>query len=112
MFLVRAQIFTSCFSFDDSNILSSGKNGCKCQVDKVSGACHKHFKTKGQADAFIEDWKESVARIYYQAIKKALDDGKRPCDMNFDISGLLPVQAVRVEDTDDGGSLLEDLKLG
>jgi hypothetical protein len=31
-----------------------------------------------QAEAFIEDWKETYAQIWYEIIKNALDRGHRP----------------------------------
>ncbi|KAJ5471921.1 hypothetical protein N7539_008490 [Penicillium diatomitis] len=34
-----------------------------------------------QAEAFIEDWKESYAEIWYQSIKEALNHGLRPRDI-------------------------------
>lgn len=34
-----------------------------------------------QAEAFIEDWKESYAEIWYELIKEALDRGFRPRDI-------------------------------
>lgn len=33
-----------------------------------------------QAKAFIEDWKESYAEVWYELIKEALDRGFRPRD--------------------------------
>jgi hypothetical protein len=55
----------------------------------VSSNCHKYFRTRAQAEAFIEDWKQTVASIYYKAIREALDDGFRPDDMKFNVAGIL-----------------------
>lgn len=74
-------------------------------------ACHEKFKTKQQANAFIQDWKESVASIYKDAILKALDEGKRPVDMTFDVSALFEVRAVKTEDTADAALSMETLKI-
>jgi viroplasmin and RNaseH domain-containing protein len=59
----------------------------KPEVDRSSGACHKHFRTRAQAEAFIEDWKNSYADVCRREIKAKLDQGFRPSNMNleFDI---------------------------
>ncbi|CEJ82771.1 hypothetical protein VHEMI02819 [[Torrubiella] hemipterigena] len=88
-----------------------GEDGCKCQVEQAPGACHQRFRTRQQADAFREDWNESVAYIYYKEIKKALDEGKRPLDMKFDISGLRLVQRDIVDAVDDATSQLGDFTI-
>ena len=45
---------------------------------KFSGACHKHFRTLDQAEAFIADWEE----MYVKAkIKEELSEGHRPAQM-------------------------------
>lgn len=68
---------------------SSGKPGAKEEVNQFSGACHKHFRTRAQAEAFIGDWKDSYAEIWRSAIKEALDQGLRPVDMKFEVEGIL-----------------------
>jgi Caulimovirus viroplasmin len=50
-------------------------------VDKFSGACHKHFRTLEQAEAFIADWEEMYACIVKAKIKEELSDGHRPAQM-------------------------------
>lgn len=59
----------------------SGENGAEREVTEEKGSCHKRFRTKAQAEAFIEDWKESYAEIWYELIKEALDRGFRPRDI-------------------------------
>lgn len=66
----------------------SGDTGASEQVDEVSGACHKRFKTEAQAEAFIDDWKEAYADVVRRAVKQQLDKGLRPLDMRLNI-GLL-----------------------
>jgi viroplasmin and RNaseH domain-containing protein len=56
----------------------SGENGAKKEVDGEGGSCHKRFRTMAQAEAFIEDWKETYAEIWREIIKEALDQGYRP----------------------------------
>jgi hypothetical protein len=51
----------------------NGKTGAQKEVHEISGACHKWFKTKAHAIAFIEDWKESFAEVWRREGKKALD---------------------------------------
>ena len=58
-------------------------------INKISGACHKRFRTEAQAEAFIEDWKESYADVWRVEVKKALDRGLRPRDMKLSVQGLL-----------------------
>lgn len=58
--------------------ISSGKDGAEKEVDKVEGSCHKRFKTRAQAEAFIKEWKETFAEIWSDMIKEALDEGLRP----------------------------------
>ncbi|BCS00025.1 RNase H1/viroplasmin domain-containing protein [Aspergillus luchuensis] len=59
----------------------------KPEVDRFDGACHKHFRTHSQAEAFIEDWKNSYADVCRREIKAKLDQGFRPPNMKlrFDI---------------------------
>lgn len=46
-----------------------------------SDACHKHFRTQAQAEAFIADWVEMYACMVKAKIKKELLDGYRPAKM-------------------------------
>ncbi|KAL0942304.1 fungal specific transcription factor [Colletotrichum truncatum] len=52
-----------------------GEGGAKEQTDSLKGACHKHFRTKDQAEAFVEDWKQSFSEVWQNIIKEALDQG-------------------------------------
>ncbi len=56
---------------------------------EAPNACFKRFRTRDQAEAFIEDWKQTTADLYRAAIKEALDRGWRPPDLKFSIAGLL-----------------------
>lgn len=53
----------------------SGETGALEDIDEITGACHKRFKTRAQAEAFIEDWKESFADVWRQEVRRALDRG-------------------------------------
>jgi hypothetical protein len=66
----------------------SGDKGAMEEVHEITGACHKRFKTKAQAEAFIEDWKEAFADVVRRAVKEGLDRGLRPQDMRLGIGGL------------------------
>ena len=59
------------------------------EIQEFQGACHKRFKTKAQAQAFIEDWKESCADMWRSEVKKALDRGLQPKDMKFGRENIL-----------------------
>ena len=61
----------------------SGRTGSLEEIQEFPSACHKRFKTKAQAQAFIDDWKESYADIWRSEVKKALDRGLQPKDMKF-----------------------------
>ena len=56
----------------------SGKTGALEEIHEITGACHKRFKTRAQAEAFIEDWKESFADVWRREVRRALDRGLRP----------------------------------
>jgi len=58
-----------------------GSGGTEPEVVNFPGACHKHFRTLAQAEAFIEDWVETYAYIVRANIKKELLDGNRPAKM-------------------------------
>ncbi|KAK6065238.1 hypothetical protein SCUP234_12653 [Seiridium cupressi] len=63
-----------------------GDEGSEPQVKEVSSACHQWFRTLAQAEAFIEDWKESFSDLELEPIlsktlpqvqdKEGLDDLK------------------------------------
>ncbi|KAF3392609.1 hypothetical protein F1880_008939, partial [Penicillium rolfsii] len=55
-----------------------GESGAEKEVTEEKGSCHKRFRTMAQAEAFIEDWKETYAQIWHEIIKNALDRGHRP----------------------------------
>ncbi|KAJ5896413.1 uncharacterized protein N7473_005812 [Penicillium subrubescens] len=61
--------------------LYRGRYGAEREVSKQSGSCHKKFRTRAQAEAFIEDWKESYADVWRNMIKEVLDQGFRPRDI-------------------------------
>ena len=45
--------------------------------------------TRPQAEAFIEDWKESFADVWRRAIRQGLDQGLRPRDMKLSVQDIL-----------------------
>ncbi|KZL87252.1 ribonuclease h1 [Colletotrichum incanum] len=65
-----------------------GQTQALSQLHETPGACCKKFRTKEQAEAFIEEWKQAVADVLVRSIREALDQGMRPKDMSLDISGL------------------------
>jgi len=67
----------------------SGPKGALKNVHEFPGACHKHFRTKEQAEAFIEDWKETFLEVLHRALKNALDEGLRPQDLKLDTQRIL-----------------------
>jgi hypothetical protein len=69
-------------------------------VKEVSGACHKRFRTRSQAEAFIEDWKDSFADVWRRKIREALDQGLKPCDMKLSVEGILYGPDKQTEDAD------------
>jgi viroplasmin and RNaseH domain-containing protein len=69
--------------------LYSGPEGALQYIHEVPGACHKHFRTKEQAEAFIEDWKETYAEVWRRAVGEALDEGLRPQDMKLNIKEMM-----------------------
>jgi hypothetical protein len=42
---------------------NNGSGGAEPEVVKFPGACHKHFRTLQQAEAFLADWKEANSCI-------------------------------------------------
>jgi hypothetical protein len=67
----------------------SGKTGALENVNEISGACYKRFKTEAQAKAFIDDWKQSYTEVWCRELRQALDMGLRPRDMKMSIQGVL-----------------------
>lgn len=72
----------------------------KPEVFKFSGSCHKVFRTRALAEAFIEDWKDTYADVWRKAIREALDIGYRPEDMEIRIERILNLQR-NVESVDE-----------
>ena len=58
--------------------MNSGSGGAEPEVVYFSGACHKHFRTLVQAEAFIADWEEMDARIAKAKIERELLCSYRP----------------------------------
>lgn len=77
------------------------------KVKYQSGACHKRFRTRSQAEAFIEDWKDSLADVWREEIKNGLDQGLRPRNMKFSAEDILIRHDEQTEDAD----ALDKLKL-
>ena len=67
----------------------SGENGSLEEIHEFPGACHKRFRTEAQAQAFIEDWKESYADVWRSEVKKALERGFQPKDTKFGVENIL-----------------------
>jgi viroplasmin and RNaseH domain-containing protein len=67
----------------------SGPEGVLQDVHEIPGACYKLFRTREQAEAFIEDWKEAYAEVWRRAVKEALDEGLRPQNMKLDTKEVL-----------------------
>ena len=59
------------------------------EIQEFQSACHKRFKPKAQAQAFIEDWKESYANVRRSEVKKALDRGLQLKDTKFGTEDIL-----------------------
>ncbi|KAH8691794.1 hypothetical protein BGW36DRAFT_386330 [Talaromyces proteolyticus] len=69
-----------------------GEFGAEAKVNEFSGSCHKAFRTRAQAEAFIEDWKDTYAEIWRRDIRKALDQGLRPENMKVQVEKILSSQ--------------------
>jgi hypothetical protein len=67
-----------------AHFLRSGAKGALPVTAGYKGACHKSFRTKEDALAFIEDWKVSVADVCRTVIKEEMDCGLRPQNMNLE----------------------------
>lgn len=85
----------------------SGTTGSELEVKEISGACHKRFRTRAQAEAFVEDWKESFADVWRRAIREGLDQGLRPRDMKLSVEGILHGTDGQTEPAD----VLDEVKL-
>jgi hypothetical protein len=59
------------------------------EVKEIIGACYKRFRTRSQAEAFIEDWEESFADVWRRAAREGLDQGLRPRDTKVSVEGIL-----------------------
>lgn len=81
-------------------------------MDGVSGGCHKHFRTRAQAEAFIVDWRQTVAELYRREIEKALYQGCKPFSMELSIKGLLAEHPSKAGITSGGLDGLDFSKLG
>ena len=77
------------------------------EVKEITGACYKRFRTRSQAEAFIEDWEESFADVWRRAIREGLDQGLRPRDMKVRVEGILHETDEQTEDAD----VLDEVKL-
>ena len=83
--------------------MESGSSGAEPEVAKFQHACHKHFRTLVQAEAFIADWVEMYACMIKAKIKEELWKGYRPLETNG-----LPVHlTLKTRDSDDEGELAD-----
>ncbi|QKX62550.1 uncharacterized protein TRUGW13939_09711 [Talaromyces rugulosus] len=71
---------------------TSKEAGAESKVNVFPGSCHKAFRTRAQAEAFIEDWKDTYAEIWRREIRKALDQGLRPENLKFQVEKILHSQ--------------------
>jgi hypothetical protein len=78
-----------------------GRDGAKPEVEKFKGACHKHFRTRAQAEAFIEDWKSAVVDVYQKMIRASLDNGNRPPNMRLTVNSLFQESDNTTEEVDE-----------
>ena len=65
-------------SSSSSETCGSGNEGALPEVDSFRHACHKHFKSKDQADEFITDWIETYLEMMKYESRKQLQAGWRP----------------------------------
>jgi hypothetical protein len=87
----------------------SGSNGTETRVDEWPGACHKRFRTEAQAEAFIEDWKDTFADVWRQAVKEGLDRGLRPCTMKLSVDWILHGNNEELEEESDQNGSEEEV---
>lgn len=52
-------------------ITYSGASEALEGIHEVNGACHKRFRTKEQAEASIEDLKETYAEVWRREMKQS-----------------------------------------
>lgn len=78
-----------------------GDKGSRPQVETISGACHKVFRTRAQAEAFIEDWKESFSDVFRRALKQMMDQGHRPNNMKLQLEAILSRTSPLADDVED-----------
>lgn len=71
---------------------TSGEPCAESKVNHFSGSCHKAFRKRAQAEAFIEDWKDTYAELWRREIRNALDQGFRPEDMKVQVKKILSPQ--------------------
>jgi hypothetical protein len=76
-------------------------------VKEISGACHKRLRTRSQAEAFLEDWKDSFADVWRRKIRDVLDQGHKPYDMKLSVKGILCEPDKQTENAD----ALDNVKL-
>lgn len=59
------------------------------KATKGTTACYKAFEIEWEAEEFIAIWKDAVADVWRREIRKALDEGWRPQDMEFNIKAIM-----------------------
>ena len=69
----------------------SGAEGALEEIHEVNGACHKRFRTREQAEAFMEDWIKTFAEVWRREMEKKLNQGFRPHDMKLNTEGILRI---------------------
>jgi hypothetical protein len=87
-----------------SLIVFSGNKGAELEVKRFKGSCHKLFRTRALAEAFIEDWKDSYADVWRKAIREALDHCPRPTDMKIRVQKIL-------SSLPESGDIMHDVKI-
>ena len=61
-----------------SEIYCSGDQGAFPKIDSFRHVCHKHFKSRDQANEFIADWIETYLEMMTCESRKQLQAGWRP----------------------------------
>lgn len=77
------------------------------KVTKITSAYYKRFRTRSQIEAFVEDWKDSIADAWRRAIPEGLDHGLRPHEMKVSVESILYGTDEQTED----GDALDEVKL-
>ena len=62
----------------------SGLEGAFKETNKWKGACHKWFRTRAQAEAFVRDWEHSLADVCRIVALQKLESGLRPGSMELE----------------------------